>query len=139
MKRRRLSKSANNRMCVLPFGLKVGCDLSFVILSFFRLCHCVYLCIRLPARAAERSLAFLLCCFCYTAVSVYFLLPYGCNLPRRWLLHQRHMARSNNTGGALQDSTGDSIHRVCSLRDPIKDFKWEFSQRITSPSHFYTV
>lgn len=31
-------------------------------------------------------------CFCCSAVYVYFLLPYGTSFPRRWLLHQRHMA-----------------------------------------------
>lgn len=58
--------------------------------------------------------------FCFTAVSVYFLLPYGCILPRRWLLTPTPYGKANEEGSALWESTRIS---TISLRDPVNRFQ----------------
>lgn len=68
---------------------------SIFILSLICLCQTACTRAKSPVFALQQGdLHSTLVLFCHTAVSVYFLPPYGCVLPRRcWLLHQHHMAR----------------------------------------------
>lgn len=116
--------SLYDRACREQMNRRAPCNLvwrsfltlSILLLSFICLCHtaCTHVLWFLHCSLHSSSVL-----FCHTAVSVYFLPPYGCVLPRRWLLYQHHMARPTRQA-ALRKTLTASPLSMFPLRDPVK-------------------